>query len=102
MILAAAQDTAGLAAAKKWYDKAGVTFPALIDPEHKLTALYGMVNVPTGVWIDEEGNIVRPPETAYSRSFTFMGQKLGDLRRTEILIVVRTVSLRNLTGQGEF
>ena len=80
MILAAAQDTAGLEAAKKWYDKAGVTFPALIDPDHKLTALYGMVNVPTGVWIDEDGNIARPPETAYSRSFSFMGKKLGDAR----------------------
>jgi hypothetical protein len=80
VVLAAAQDTGGLKAAKTWYDRAGVTFPALIDPDHTLTALYGMVNVPTGVWIDEAGTIVRPPETAYSKSFTFMGQKLGDPR----------------------
>lgn len=31
-----------------------------------------MVNVPTGVWIDEAGHIVRPNEVAYSRDVAFM------------------------------
>jgi len=39
-----------------------------------------MVNVPSGVWIDEEGRIVRPPEVAYSKGRKLMGQKLGDDR----------------------
>ncbi len=37
----------------------------LIDPQHVVTRLYNMVNVPTAVWIDERGHIVRPPEVAY-------------------------------------
>ena len=34
--------------------------------DHRLAALYGMVNVPQSVWIDEAGRIVRGPETAGS------------------------------------
>jgi len=37
----------------------------LIDETHVVSTLYGMVNVPTGVWIDENGRMVRPPEVAF-------------------------------------
>lgn len=37
----------------------------LIDQEHLVSKLYNMVNVPTGVWINEKGRIVRPNETAF-------------------------------------
>jgi hypothetical protein len=37
----------------------------LVDEKHTVATLYGMVNVPTGVWIDERGKIVRPNEVAY-------------------------------------
>lgn len=39
--------------------------PSLIDAEHTVDALFGIVNVPTGVWINEQGVIVRPPEPAF-------------------------------------
>ena len=38
-------------------------YPCLIDERHLLGELLGIVNVPTAVWIDEQGAIVRPPES---------------------------------------
>jgi tetratricopeptide (TPR) repeat protein len=42
------------------------TFTVLIDQEHLVSRLYNMVNVPTGVWIDEKGRIVRANEVAFT------------------------------------
>ena len=60
-----ALDTAGAEAAGPWIERAKVTHPALIDRAHLLDELLGIVNVPSGVWIDEHGVIVRPPEPAF-------------------------------------
>lgn len=79
-IVAVAQDTAGEAAAGKYYDDAHATYTTLLDTEHKVSALYQMVNVPTGVWIDEGGHVVRPPEVAYTAGFRLLGQTVGDDR----------------------
>ena len=68
--MAAAQDTGGEAAAGKFYAAAKATYATLIDPQHLVSSLYGMVNVPTGVWIDEQGRMVRPLETAYTMNRT--------------------------------
>ncbi|HET7501417.1 MAG TPA: hypothetical protein VFK02_10455 [Kofleriaceae bacterium] len=37
-------------------------YPCLIDERHVLGELLGVINVPTAVWIDEQGVIVRPAE----------------------------------------
>jgi hypothetical protein len=60
-----ALDAGGAEAAGPWIDRARSTHPALIDEEHVLDELLGVVNVPSGVWIDERGLIVRPPEPAF-------------------------------------
>ena len=44
---------------------AAITFPVLIDPDHLLTELYAISNVPTVVWIDEAGRIARPNSVAF-------------------------------------
>ena len=80
MIIAAAQDSAGAEVAARYYESAKVSFTALIDREHAITRLYQMVNVPMGVWIDEKGRIVRPPEVAYSRQMKVLGTAIGDAR----------------------
>lgn len=77
VILAVSQDVAGAEVAAQHYAEQGVEFPALLDPTHSVTRLYGMVNVPSGVWIDEEGRIVRPPETAWSREYRFGPMTVG-------------------------
>jgi hypothetical protein len=51
--------------ARPYIDAAKATHPSLIDTEHQVADLYNMVNVPTVVWIDEEGHIVRPQDVHY-------------------------------------
>ena len=43
----------------------GITFPVLIDPQHTLTELYAISNVPTVIWIDGDDRIVRPNGVAF-------------------------------------
>jgi len=47
-----------------WIEAGRPTYPVLIDRDHRLAELYGIVNVPQAVWIDERGTIVRPAESA--------------------------------------
>jgi hypothetical protein len=64
-IVTIALDTGGLAAAGHFIERAKPEHPSLIDEAHVLDELYGVVNVPNGIWIDESGLIVRPPGPAW-------------------------------------
>ena len=52
--------------ARSWIERASPTHPSLIDESHVLGELYNMVNVPTVVWIDEDGRIARPNDVAFT------------------------------------
>ena len=66
MIVAVAEESRGAGHARQWIEAARAQYWCLIDTEHRVSELYGMVNVPQAVWIDPAGQIVRPPETAGS------------------------------------
>jgi len=50
--------------ARPWIEAAAPTHPSLIDAAHVTDRMFGFVNVPMAVWIDESGTIVRPAESA--------------------------------------
>jgi hypothetical protein len=64
-VVTVALDTGGVEAAGPFIDAADAQHPSLIDVEHRLDELLGIDNVPMGVWIDEQGMLVRPPEIAH-------------------------------------
>ncbi len=48
----------------RWIDDAAPTHPSLIDTRHVTGELFGFVNIPMAVWIDETGTLVRNAESA--------------------------------------
>jgi len=52
-------------ASRPFIEAAKPTHPSLLDPTHSLDALFGVINIPNVVWIDEDGVIVRPAEPGW-------------------------------------
>jgi len=57
-------EMAGPEVARPFVEAAASTHPSLIDQSHYMDARFGVTNIPQVIWIDETGNIVRPPEPA--------------------------------------
>ena len=60
-------DAAGPEACRPFIEAAEPTHPSLVDERHVVAEAFGVYNIPNGIWIDEEGTIVRPPEPAQPR-----------------------------------
>ena len=64
-VVTVALDT-DLEAARPFVVAANPTHPSLVDRALSLVELFGITNVPFGIWIDERGRIVRPAEVAFA------------------------------------
>ena len=83
--------------ARPFIEAANATHPSLIDQAHVVDELFGVVNVPNGVWIDEAGMIVRPAEPAHpgrnpvTESFRTMDLSTLPPDVAEILVEARKI-----------
>mgnify|MGYP001163638699 CR=1 FL=1 len=67
VLICVAEDTGGEAAAGPIFDAAQPTFIQVVDPDHIVSSAFNFVNVPSSVWINEKGRIVRIDEGTYSK-----------------------------------
>jgi hypothetical protein len=76
----------------KYIERANPDHPTLIDEAHVMDELFGIVNVPSGVWIDEKGMIVRPPEPAWSREQSYGEIEVPEDATPEIAELIQLVN----------
>ena len=63
---------------RPFIERAAPTHPSVIDTEHRVADLYHIVNVPTLIWIDEDGYICRPNDSQFGTdTFTQFHGKLS-------------------------
>ena len=98
--------------ARPWIEAASPTHPSLIDTRHVLADLYNLVNVPTILWIDERGRIVRPNDVAFGtdtfkhitglRAATHLAALRGWVRgETTALPEARVRALQSLPSESD-
>lgn len=64
-VVTVGMDTLGFDSCVPFIEAAQPDHPSLIDVNHVMAERFGVVNIPNGIWINEEGIIVRPAEPAY-------------------------------------
>src|SRR4030088_2441522 len=58
-------------AARSWIERSGADHPQFVDAAPRRDEMLGILNVPTALWVDENGMIVRPPHTAAVERYDF-------------------------------
>ncbi len=71
VLICVAEDTGGEAVAGPIFDAAKPTYIQIVDQNHIISSAFNFVNVPSAVWVDEEGRIVRIDEGTYSKIHQF-------------------------------
>jgi hypothetical protein len=81
-IVTVSLEVSGPEASRAYIEAAAPEHPSLLDMTHQMDALFGVVNIPNVVWIDEEGTIVRPPEPGWAGPQVLPEEMGRQLRRT--------------------
>jgi hypothetical protein len=90
-IVTVALDTE-IEAARPFHDAAVATHPSLVDPALSLVDLFGITNVPFGVWIDENQMVVRPAEVSFAPRDTTRGARMPENLSPERQKVIQDMS----------
>ncbi len=75
-IVTVSLDMTGGEGSRSYIEAANPQHPSLIDPTHTMDAVFGVVNIPNVIWIDELGVIVRPPEPGWPEGQPAMPKNL--------------------------
>jgi len=97
-IVTVALDTQGAKAARQYIEAAKPEHPSLIDTGHLVDELFGVVNVPNGVWINEEGVIVRPAEPAWPGYTKVSEWKETGMNENQLQMLAQVRKIRFETG----
>lgn len=98
-LVTVALESRGWAEAARFVEAAGATHPSLLDQHHALGRLYGIVNVPTGFWVDEQGALVRPPETAFPRRSPLLDLEIPESVNPRLAAVLEESRKLNADGR---
>lgn len=100
-------EVSGPEVSRPYIEAAAPEHPSLLDPEHRMDALFGVVNVPNVTWIDEAGTVVRPPEPGWPGERGETPSELGDAlgstsrARTAPPPPADQLDLRTVLGSGQ-
>ena len=72
-------ELSGPEVSRPYIEAARPDHPSLLDPGHAVDALFGVVNIPAVVWIDEEGTVVRPPHPGWPGPSSMPAEALRSL-----------------------
>jgi hypothetical protein len=78
--------------------------PSLLDPTHKMDSLFGVVNIPNVIWIDEQGVIVRPAEPGWPGKAEYpseMLELLAERARRDPESASRRSQMMKAIGSGQ-
>ncbi len=70
---------------RPWIEAGRPTYPVAVDTAHVTAERYGITNVPSVVWVDEDDNVVKPPTIAPGDDQFVEFTKIGSEQHHEAL-----------------